>query len=91
VLDRIAGLARATDAFDGGDLRWLDLTARGVIDAAAGTDEARVDGAAHFFDDLLTLERLTERFEVQDNLRLKSSVRTRESPEIAMVCSKSPA
>jgi hypothetical protein len=75
LLERIATLARATDAFDGGDLRWLDLTARGAIDAVAGTDEVAVDGrTAHFFDDLQTLERLTERFEMRESLRAYAQV-----------------
>jgi hypothetical protein len=75
LLDRIAGLARATDAFDGGDLRWLDLTARGVIDAAAAADEVTIDGrTAHFFDDLQTLERLTERYEIPESLRAYARV-----------------
>jgi hypothetical protein len=56
-------------------ISWLDLTARGVIDAAAGRDEVAVDGrTAHFFDDLQTLERLTERFEIQESLRAYAQV-----------------
>jgi hypothetical protein len=75
LLERIVGLARATDAFEGGDLKWLDLTARGVIDAASGTHQVAVDGrTAHFFDDLQTLERLTERFEIQESLRAYAQV-----------------
>jgi hypothetical protein len=75
LLERIADFSRAIDAFEGGDLKWLDLTARGVIDAAAGADEVAVDGrTAHFFDDLQTLERLTERFEIQESLRAYAQV-----------------
>ena len=68
LLARLRDLARATDAYDGGDIRWLDETAKGVVEAA-GAAEREVDGfAAHFFDDLQTLNRLTERFGLQPSL-----------------------
>lgn len=66
---RLRDLARATDAYDGGDIRWLDDTAKGVIEAA-GAGDREVDGfAAHFLDDMQTLDRLTERFGLQPSMR----------------------
>jgi hypothetical protein len=68
LLARLRDLARAGEAYEGGDLQWLDLTARGVIEAA-GDAEREVSGlTAHFFDDLQTLERLTARFELRPSL-----------------------
>lgn len=68
LLDRLHALARASEGYEAGDLRWLDETAKGVFEAA-GAGERDVDGlAAHFFDDLQTLERLTGRFELRPSL-----------------------
>jgi hypothetical protein len=68
LLERLRDLTREAEAYDGGDLRWLDDTAKGVIEAA-GSPEGEVDGlTAHFFDDLQTLERLTGRFELRPSL-----------------------
>ena len=74
LLARLRDLARGTDAYDGGDIRWLDDTAKGVIEAAGAADR-EVDGVtAHFFDDLQTLDRLTERFRLQPSLRAFAQV-----------------
>lgn len=73
LLARLRDLTRGTDAYDGGDIRWLDDTAKGVIEAAGA--EREVDGfTAHFFDDLQTLDRLTERFDLQPSLRAFAQV-----------------
>ena len=69
LLERVRDLARVSEASDIGDLRWLDVTARGAIEAA-GAVEGTIDGVtAHFFDDLQTLERLLEGIELQPSLR----------------------
>jgi len=64
LLPRVRVLARETGALESGDLTWLDTLARQVI-ASAGRAERTLDGAAaHFFDDLQTLERLAEQNDV---------------------------
>ena len=68
LLNRLRDLARTGDAYEDGDLSWVDDTARGVISALA-RDERAFDGlTAHFFDDLQTLDRLAERFELRPSL-----------------------
>jgi hypothetical protein len=73
LLTRLRDLALATDAYVGGDIRWLEDTAKGVMKRRAL--RSGVDGfAAHFFDDLQTLDRLTERFGLQPSLRAFAQV-----------------
>jgi hypothetical protein len=68
LLARLRDLARAGDAYEAGDLRWVDDTARGII-AALRRNEQNLDGlTAHFFDDLQTLDRLIERFGLRPSL-----------------------
>jgi len=68
LLERLRDLAHASETYESGDLKWLDLTSRGVIEAA-GVEERDIDGlTAQFFDDLQTLERLTARFELRPSL-----------------------
>lgn len=63
LLARLDTLARETEPLDAGDLKWLDLTARGAIEAVSERQGTLVDSrTAHFFNDLQTLERLTERY-----------------------------
>ena len=74
LIRRLANLARASEPFEGGDLRWLDITARGVLEAV-GAQEREIDGlTAHFFNDLQTLDRLTERLDVQPGLRAYAQI-----------------
>jgi len=69
LLNRLRDLTRATDGYEPGDISWLDDTAKGVIEAA-GAGEIQPDGfAAHFFDDLQTLDRLAERSDLPASLR----------------------
>lgn len=68
LLTRLRDLAAPVEPYEAGNLRWLDDTAKGVIESA-GAEVGLVDGrTAHFFDDLQTLERLTTRFELQPSL-----------------------
>jgi hypothetical protein len=65
---RLDTLAREIEPLEAGDLKWLDLTARSVIAAAAEGTGTDVDSqTAHFFNDLQTLDRLTERYGLQPN------------------------
>ena len=68
LLARLHELARARGGYEEGDLRWLDDTAKGVIEAAGATKEGVDSLAAHFFDDLQTLARLTSRFELRPSV-----------------------
>lgn len=68
LLARLRDLIVSAEPYEAGDLRWLDDTAKGVI-ASVGAEGTEVDGrAAHFFDDLQTLERLIARFEPRPSL-----------------------
>jgi hypothetical protein len=69
LLQRVQALAHDAGALEPGNLTWLDTLARQVIEAA-GSAERTLDGtAAHFFDDLQTLERLTEQNDVPATMR----------------------
>jgi hypothetical protein len=69
LLSRLREEAEAGITYEPGDLSWLDDTAKGVTEAASA-GQIEPDGfAAHFFDDLQTLDRLMERFRVQPGLR----------------------
>jgi hypothetical protein len=69
LLARVRDLARVSEPYDAGDLTWLEMTSRSVIEAAGAIEET-IDGvSAHFFDDLQTLERLLERVELRPSLR----------------------
>jgi len=64
LLPRVRAIAREAGALEPGNLTWLDTLAGQVI-ASAGSAERTLDGtAAHFFDDLQTLERLCEQNDV---------------------------
>jgi len=68
LLDRVFTIARESEPYEAGDLKWLDQTARGVI---GGLAEGRRDAdgvTAHFFDDLQTLERIAERYALESTL-----------------------
>lgn len=69
LLVRLNALARETEPLEAGDLKWLDLTARSAIAAVAEGQGIEVDSrTAHFFNDLLTLEGLAERYNIQPSL-----------------------
>jgi hypothetical protein len=61
-------LSRDSKPYEAGDLTWLDVTAREVI-ASAQAAEGPVEAiAGYFFDDLQTLGRLAEGYELQQSL-----------------------
>jgi hypothetical protein len=51
-------LARESRGYERGDLSWLDVTAREVIEAERATERPADAVGAHFFNDLQTLNRL---------------------------------
>jgi hypothetical protein len=64
LLRRIFELAREGEIDEGGSLRWLDPLAGNIIEAA-GTAQGLSEGiSAHFFDDLQTLGRLAESYDL---------------------------
>jgi hypothetical protein len=74
LLERVRILARESEIDRGGDLAWLDLLAAGVIDAAGALEDAVDSITAQFFDDLQTLERLSEDYDLQPSLRAYAQV-----------------
>lgn len=69
LLERVRGLARQAETRERGDLTWLDTLAREVTESA-GTAERTLSGvSAHFFDDLQTLDRLSEQGDVPPTMR----------------------
>lgn len=62
LLERIRGLSRESETYERGDIRWLDLLARNVIESASAAEGAGEGIAVHFFDELHTLERLSETY-----------------------------
>lgn len=50
LLNRIRALARAAKHYERGDLSWLDLTAREVIEVAQSSEGSLDAVGAHFFD-----------------------------------------
>lgn len=68
LLARVRALARRSEADEEGNLEWLTSLADNVIESV-GTAERVAEGiAAHFFDDLQTLDRLAESYELPRNL-----------------------
>lgn len=74
LINRIRTLARASKGYERGDLSWLDVTAREVIAAAAAAEAPSDALGAHFFDDLLTLDRLAQQNELPQSLRAYAQI-----------------
>ena len=68
-LDRIRTLAREARRYESGDLSWLDVTARNVIEVARDSEGLLDAVGAHFFDDLHLLNRLADQYKLQQSLR----------------------
>lgn len=68
LLERVRELAAGPGIYDRGDINWLDVLARNVVEVA-GTVEGTAEGiAAHFFDELHTLERFSESYDLSPSL-----------------------
>lgn len=74
LLNRIRSLARESRRYERGDLSWLDVTARGVIEAAHASEGPLNAVGAHFFDDLQTLNRLADQSELRANMRAYAQI-----------------
>lgn len=74
LLNRIRTLARESKGYELGDLSWLDVTAREVIEAARTTEGSADAIGAHFFDDLQTLNRLAEMNDLRPSLRAYTQI-----------------
>ena len=68
LLDRVRSLSRELEPYGGHDITWLDLTARQVIASARSTEGAQATIGEYFQDDLETLGRLAENYELQPSL-----------------------
>jgi len=68
LLQRLRARARESEAYEGGDIRWLDVLATNVIESASAVEGPAVAVGTHFFDDLQTLERLAEEYDLQPSL-----------------------
>lgn len=73
LIPRIRALARQAEPQAPGNLEWLDALASNVIESA-GTIEGADAVNAQFFDDLQTLDRLTEAYDVRHSLRAYAQV-----------------
>ena len=73
LLERVRSLARESEPQAAGNFQWLDTLAGDVI-GAAGESETTDAISAQFFDDLHTLERLTETFGVRPSFRAYAQV-----------------
>jgi len=74
LLTRVRAMAHDSDMGADGDLAWLPAMSESVI-AAASTGELEVDASrAQFFDDLQTLDRLGESYDLHPNLRAYTRV-----------------
>jgi hypothetical protein len=69
LLERIRALARESETDAGGNLAWLDALATRVIESASVTEGAVSAVDAQFFDDLHTLDRLAETYDLRPSLR----------------------
>jgi len=74
LVDRIQNLARESKGYEPGDISWLDVTSREVIEAARTTEGPADAIGAHFFDDLQTLNRLAELNELRPSLRAYAQI-----------------
>jgi len=74
LLGRIRVLAREARRYERGDLSWLDVTAREVIEAAQSSEGSLDAVGAHFFNDLQTLNRLADQFELRPSLRAYAQI-----------------
>lgn len=74
LLNRIRTLARESSGYERGDLTWLNVTAREVIEAAHSAEGPLDAVGAHFFDDLQTLDRLADQYELEPGLRAYAQV-----------------
>jgi hypothetical protein len=68
LLDRILALAQESKGYEPRDLSWLNITARELIEAALTTQGPTDVVAAHFFNDLQTMNRLAELNELPASL-----------------------
>ena len=67
-------MAREARRYERGDLSWLDVTARNLIEVAHTSEGAFDAVGAHFFDDLLRLNRLADQFELRQSLRAYAQI-----------------
>lgn len=74
LLDRIRTLARESRGYEPRDISWLDVTARGVIEAAHSSEGIGDAIGAYFFDDLQTLNRLADQYELPPSLRAYAQI-----------------
>lgn len=73
LLERIRTLAREAEPQAPGNLAWLDTLAGNVIGAAGAVERADAVNV-QFFDDLQTLDRLAERYDLRPSLRAYAQV-----------------
>jgi hypothetical protein len=74
LMERLLRLAHEAEPYEARDISWLDLTARAVtkaLDDAAGAADGTT---ASFFNDLQTLERLADAYELSPSLRSYAQV-----------------
>jgi len=73
LLERVRALAEQSEVEAGGELAWLDALAGNVIDAVGSIETADAI-QAQFFDDLHTLDRLSETYELRPSFKAYAQV-----------------
>jgi len=68
LLDRIRTLAGESKPYETGDITWLDATARQVIASALSTEGSGHAIGAHFLNDLQTLDRLAQSYDLPPSM-----------------------
>ncbi|MCX6593687.1 MAG: hypothetical protein NTZ56_19400 [Acidobacteria bacterium] len=73
LLQRVRSLAEQSAVDTGGELAWLDALAANVIDSVGSVETADAL-QAQFFDDLHTLDRLSEMYELRPSFKAYAQV-----------------
>ncbi len=75
LLTRLRGLASDAPINEGGDLAWLDSLAERVVASVKAAETPVNVSTAQFLDDLQTLDRLVESYDIRPSLRAYAQVR----------------
>jgi hypothetical protein len=73
LLERVQALAEQSDVDPGGEFAWLDALSANVIDAVGSVETADAV-QAQFFDDLHTLDRLSETYDLRPSFKAYAQV-----------------
>lgn len=74
LLERLRYGALESETYERGDISWLDVLARNAVESAIAAEGPGEGIAAHFFDELHILERLSESYGLSPSLQAYAQI-----------------